>query len=419
MRTVFLFLLSALPLLSSELSDRLHLLADRATWERTAAIRPKVTPDALDQAIEAARAYYLNAQLPEGNFRYLLDCTTNQEYNDDNQVRQAGALWGLSRLCRERFTEATRRSLLLGLDFFLRNRKPYGKGGPLIITYKGARLVKTGTVALFCLALVDFLEGQERYLPAAQRQPYIDALATHLAFLRILELPDGSWRDSCNLQRPPSEQGKAECSPYYDGEALLAYLAAQRYFAARPQLKRPAGLDERIHFALPALLKKHVVDSLHPEGDGDRVKGFFQWGLMSCALYCEQNQGPVADLAFDGGLALAWWQIYGNRLDTRNGNTGYAIEGMVAAWRLSAARQRHAEAAAFREAIDATLARLMTWQVGGPFESLNPYLSHWKSRIPDRAQGGITAAADSGLIRIDTVQHQLHAMLLARKYLYR
>jgi hypothetical protein len=268
------------------------------------------------------------------------------------------------------------------------------------------------------MALLDFLEGQDKYLSEAQRKPYLDALYSNLQFLQSQELADGSWRAKYDLENPPTASD-TDASPYYDGESLLAYLTAEKYFAARPHLKAPAGLSQRIDYALPMLLKKYVAEPMQPGGDQNLTKGFFQWCLMSCALFCETRSGKLADMAADGAMALAWWQIYGNRIDGRTGNTGYAIEGLVSAWRIATARHLTAEAEVIRETIDIILGRLMTWQVGGPFEKLNPFLQHWKSRTPARAFGGITAGADSGYIRIDIVQHQVHAMILAREYIYK
>ncbi len=398
----------------SELKSR----ADVRTWEAAAAVRPQITPEALDAALEAARAYYLNQQLVQGNFLYALDIIDNTEDSDDNQVRQAGALWGLSNLNRERFTEDTRRGVLLGLDFWMRNQRMIPSIGTRAISYKGQRVVKTGTVALFCLALVDFLEGQEKYLSEEQRKPYQETLYNNMRFLQSLELADGSWRDAYDAEDPPVPGTPGKSSPYYDGESLLAYLTVAKYYAARPQVKAPAGIMKRVELALPLLLKRYVVESLRPDGNPNLTKGFFQWGLMSCALYCETHTGPDADMAAEAGLALAWWQIFGNRVHVRHGNTGYAIEGLVAAWRIATSRNLTAEAQRLREVIEDVLGRLMTWQVGGPFEHLNPFLQFWKSSIPKRAFGGITAACDNGYVRIDIVQHQVHAMLLARKYLW-
>ena len=57
------------------------------------------------------------------------------------------------------------------------------------------------------------------------------------------------------------------------------------------------------------------------------------------------------------------------------------------------------------------LSRLIGWQIGGPLQADNHFLSTHK--IDPKATGGIMDYADSGFIRIDVVQHQLHAMLMA------
>ena len=389
------------------------------TWKAAQERRPAITPEALDQAIEAASLYMMNEQYSAGNFRYAYDFTSNLEEEKDNQVRQAGALWSICNLNRDRFTENTRRSALLGLDFFLHNQRGLPDTDLVVVTYKAEKNIKTGTVALFCLALTDFLTGQERYLSAAQQEPFQTALANNLKFLKYQELPNGSWREDYELggMRLPDEFAPA--SPYFDGEALLAYLFAEKYYRAHPELTPPIPLKERILDALPKLLRRYTVECFAPGGDTDFTKGFFQWGAMSCGMASTLFADEATQaLCLDGVLALAWWQLYDHRLDVRNGNTGYAIEGLIPAYALAQKAGREQEASLLREAIVNTLSRLMTWQVGGPFEGFNPFLVSWKSKMPDRAYGGITSMADSGYIRIDIVQHQLHAMLMARKYLY-
>ena len=53
---------------------------------------PPLTREILLQSLEAARAYYLNQQKTDGNFKYLLDLSDGKTSDDDNQVRQAGAI---------------------------------------------------------------------------------------------------------------------------------------------------------------------------------------------------------------------------------------------------------------------------------------------------------------------------------------
>ncbi len=382
---------------------------------------PPLTAEALDEAIEAARVYYQNHQLPEGNFRYGLDLTDDIELDDDNAVRQAGALWGLSVLNRERFTESTRRAVLLGLDFFIRSMRPVRDGKLMVSTYQGQRRVKTGMVALVCLAITDFLDGQDRYLTDAQRAPYANALLRNLEFLQSMEMADGSWGEVYDHDVTAQEQeAMMDSSPYYDGEALLAYVTALRYFRSHPQFSAPAGMAQRVESALPRLMKKYAVDALQPDGDRDQAKGFYQWGAMASAVFCEDYpQSPSAAIAANGALALTWWQLFENQVEFREGNTGYAVEGLIAAWLIASRTGRHDEARTIRNGIGRILAKLLTWQVGTAAGDHNPFLAYWRGKgVSPRAFGGVLAARDSGYIRIDNVQHQLHAMLLARKYLF-
>ena len=54
-------------LLAGEIEEQLKKVAQDSYWE-TAVQRPVITRSNLIQAIEMARAYYLNHQNPDGNF---------------------------------------------------------------------------------------------------------------------------------------------------------------------------------------------------------------------------------------------------------------------------------------------------------------------------------------------------------------
>lgn len=389
---------------TADLSARLKPYLAPEYWQNLDVV-PTISREHLVTAIEAVRVYYLNQQFKDGNFLYAMDLSTGQFFDDDNQVRQAGALWGLSCLNRDRFTENTRRALLSGIDFFERNRKKT-PSGEMILAYPGEDVLKTGTVALFCLSLIEFLTGQEQFLPVQVRQRYEDMLDQQLAYLQSMELADGSWAGQYDL---PSGYREKVGSPYYDGEALLAYCRAARY------LKRDKLLV-RVHSALPLLIDKYTVKCWEPGGDSDLTKGFYQWSSMACAEIVEAGW-ENADLAGDAALAMAWWQIYENKLEVRGGNTAYALEGLIAAWRIAKVRGDLQSMERIRPVIERCLGRLMIWQVGGPFQKQNSYLNSLP-KVHPKAYGGITSALNSNIIRIDNVQHQLHAMLLALQYLY-
>ena len=367
---------------------------------------PPLTREILMQSLEAARAYYLNQQKTDGNFKYLLDISDGKTSDDDNQVRQAGAIWGLSCLNRDFFNEPTRRALLLGFDFFIQNIKTLPTGETVIV-YPGEKNLNSGTVALFCLALTDFLAGQDKYLDQNTKDKYRRILFTHLNFLRTMELDDGSWSRAYELS---SGIRKPISSSYYDGESLLAYCKAARLYNRK-------DLIRRINFALPRLIHRYTVQTWRPDGDQDLTKGFYQWGCMAFAEYVEAGWEPHAKLAADAAMALAWWQIDENQLEAKKANVAYAVEGLAATWRIAKMTKRQEEEKRLKSVIDNIMGKLILCQYKGPFMQYNPYLMSLKNVVPE-AYGGITAAPSSPCVRIDNVQHQVHATLLMLEHLY-
>lgn len=400
---------------------QLNHYADRENWLKThQAPLPVLTREALEESIEAAGMYLVNQQTSQGNFRYAYDLVSGEEDDSDNQVRQAGTLWSICNLNRHRFTEDTRRCAILGLDFFLRGQRGLPDADVITTTYKGQPVIRTGTVALFCLSLMDFLEGQERYLSEKQQEPFLRALENNLKFLHFQELPSGSWREEYELGGMRLPEDIAPVSPYFDGESLLAYMTAARFYQARPALQKPFDLEARCRLSLEELLKKYIIDAFALDGDTDGIRGFYQWGVMAClqAWNLFPEDPALRDIAWKGAMALSWWQIYGHRLESRQGNTAFAVEGLVAAAELARLAGADEQSKLLGATAVRILTRLMTWQVGGPFMDVNPFLAARRNSLPQKAFGGITSTQDTGYIRIDVVQHQLHAMLLAAEYLF-
>ena len=253
------------------LGEYLQKLSEESYWLK-AAERPEITRTNLIQAIEMARAYYLNHQKVDGNFIYAMDISNGEMIDKDNQVRQAGALWGLACLNRDRFNEPNRRALLLGIDFFASRVAPLQNGEKCFI-YPNDSTINTGTVALFALTLIEYLHGQKNFIDEKLRQKYTELLDIHLSFLRSMEMEDGSWAHNYN---PEANTKPFNSSPYYDGEALLAYCKAARY------LDR-TDLMDRINSAIPKLIAKYTVKAWEKELESEEAKGFYQWGCMAFA----------------------------------------------------------------------------------------------------------------------------------------
>jgi hypothetical protein len=381
----------------------IHTRAARAYWTELTTPPPLTRKD-LVESIEAARVYFLNQQLPEGNFTYGLNVLENTPVKDDNQVRQAGAVWGLSSLGRDRHTQATRHGVVRGLDFFFRCSQPL-KLGRIAPVYPGADEISTGTVALVSLAIVELCRGEDDYLTATGRGLYDTWLDTYLQYLQHIELDTGGWgkRYLVTLnERDP------ESSPYFDGETLLLYCKAARYMGRKELIPKIERLG-------PLLAERYTVAAWQADPTSDDTKGFCQWGCMAFAEHVEAGW-QNADVTGDAAMALAWWLIYRHEIETRRGNTGYAVEGLLGAYRVARQRGDAESMQILRGVCERLLSRLISWQIGGPQQDRNHFLT--TNRIDPRATGGILSGEEAGFVRIDVVQHQVHAMLMALELLF-
>ena len=392
-------------LLAGEVESTLRKVAQDEFWDLSTRT-PEITRTTLIQAIEMARAYFINHQKTSGNFIYSLDIANGDIIDKDNQVRQAGALWGLSSLNRDRFNEPTRRAVILGIDFFSSNVTTL-RTGEKVFSYPNMDHVDTGAVALYCLSIMEFLRGQSKFLDEKTKKKYKDILDMHIEYLRSMELEDGSWGRTTNIIVSLRDTTP---SPYYDGEALLAYCKAARYFDRKDLL-------ERINYALPRLARRYTYGAWKTEDGNDLTKGFCQWGSMACAEYVEAGFEPHRQLAADLSYALSKWLLYINQIEYRSGNTAYAVEGLMGSFRVAKALDDKKEMEKFKGASLKIMSNLMTWQYKGPFTKFNPMLSALKTPVKG-ADGGITYAKNSTMVRIDVVQHQLHAMLLMLEHLF-
>ena len=178
--------------------------------------------DLLEHSLELGTSFLLQNQKAEGNFQYEYNFVKRRYDPRDSQVRQAGALWGLSLIHQNKPREATSDALVKGFEFFFEHSKETSKGA-LYIVYPGDRTGRTGTVALMALALIDFLRSDDSI---AEHPEYKAALVKYLDFLISLRLDNGHFSKSYDYQ---TGWGEAGPSPYFDGEILLALAKAQNY----------------------------------------------------------------------------------------------------------------------------------------------------------------------------------------------
>ncbi len=355
----------------------------------------------LDRSLELGAGFLLAHQTPEGRFNYEYDWRRRTLSPGDNQVRQAGATWGLALLHQETRQPELAAALDRALAFWQGQTRVRSSGSHYLV-YPGDRQGSTGTVALVALALIERLRaGGLDETQAQARQAQLDGL---LAFLLEARRDDGLWQRSYDHGDGAPRGG---ASPYFDGEALLALARAARHLGR-------ADLVPVIMESAEAGYREHVVQALRIDPDSAETKGYYQWSSMAFYEIARSDwpgHEPYARRVFD----LADWMIDVHRTLDRTRNTGYAQEGILHALDL-ARRQGDEQRVGFYACVaDTALAKLTSWQVGHPRG--NQHVAEFGGSDP-LALGGIQNHAVESTLRIDVAQHQMHAVLLARRFAY-
>ncbi len=358
--------------------------------------KPQLSRALLDRSLALGTGFLLNNQRRAGNFEYQYDWQARRYASEDNQVRQAGAAWGLALIHQDSPSPRVAAALDRALRFFYQHSRLTTDGRRYIV-YPGAELGALGTVALVALAHIETLRAAHEPRPALRR-----ALGEYLAFVVSARRKQGLFHATYDHD---DGHPYGSPSPYFDGESLLALVKASK-FLGRTDLRGLALREAEAGHRL------NVVQARTRDADSKTTKGYYQWSSMA---YFElaTSHWPGSQGYGDRLIELADWMIDTHRTLQRQRNTAYAYEGIVLAYAIARSRGDRAHVQKLGCTIEQGLGRLTSWQVGSP--SANAYVAQASSGDP-RALGGVqNHAAEPGL-RIDVAQHQMHAVLLARRH---
>ncbi len=362
---------------------------------------PRLTRTILDASLDLGRSYLLNSQRKAGNFIYEFDFVSEKEIPGDSQVRQAGSAWGLALIHQDRPSVDVARAVGDALAFF-RKHSRVTEDGRRYVVYPNERVGSTGTMALVVLAHIDFLRSDGDIPNRKQLTADRDA---YLRFLLSLRMPDGHFHQRYSIE---DGAGKGGSSPYFDGESLLAMARAARYSGYH-------ALKDVVLESAEVMHRDFVERALARDPDSATTKGFYQWGTMSFyEIFGADWSGT--EVWAKRSIALAHWMIDVHHTLTRRRNTAYAQEGIITAWELARLTNDAAAQETFARVVDRGLFKLSTWQVDSKIA--NRFLRQHPTDDP-RAVGGVMNAKNDPVLRIDVTQHQMHAVILARRFIYR
>ena len=372
---------------------------------------PFLTPEILNTSLTLGSKFLENNQKPAGNFNYEYDFETKEFATGDNQVRQAGALWGIALIFAYNQDPNLQKALDKSLEFFFKFTKEGNAPGSRAIFYKNDVVCKTGTVALVSLGIIEYLLTEKAGLIKIEdsyRKKLEYNLRGYIQHLLSLQLKNGHFADSFTSHKKVKFHSK-KYNPYADGEVLLMLIKAAKYLGYE-QLK-PVFEDSALLIA-----KHYTMDQWPKDPDSNLTKGFYQWSSMAFWEYQDAGWNN-AEYYGDYVENMAWWMIFTHRTLQRTRNTAYAYEGIIYAYEIANSENNESARNTLAFTIDRGLTKLTSWQVGGPLESKNKFLSSFK-KFPKIAIGGIMNHRKEPLLRIDVTQHQMHAVILALKYRY-
>ncbi|GAB0491613.1 hypothetical protein MMPV_002867 [Pyropia vietnamensis] len=352
----------------------------------------------------------------------------------------------------------TAAAALSALDWWAAHAATAADGTTRWVAFPGEPVGELGAVALVALAHVELLRSGVVVEMATVARLRV-ALSQYLAFLLAARRPNGVGFYS--LYDTASGVPSGDASPYYDGEALLALVKAAKYLGVIPPAT--TGGVAVLTAVADACHAAHVVGPVAAavRGDAAETKGYYQWGSMvnyelatwaggrapSAATPLSPSGDPPRGAPAAGlppGLPaaaravygrwlvdLATWVVEVHKVAHRRRNTGYAAEGLVHAYAYAASADGAAAGLAHRAqpigcAVDAVLAKLTTWQVGHTWANAaivagGGGVRGGRGGAPRPASalagwGGIQNHPTESGLRVDTTQHQLHAVLLALRY---
>lgn len=377
---------------------------------------PMLTREVLLESLRLGCTNIAENQNLAGNFNYQYDFVARVLDTQDNDVRQGGALWGIS-LCYQydpsnlQYKAAVEK----GLQFFMDHSVKGFTDDMILVRYPDdeAKKSTTGTNALFGLAMIEYLRTVETTKGDTASSEIVSqvriVLRKLIAHLLYMQRPDKHFSVGFSFEL---DQKVNSSSPYFDGEVMLCLTKAAKYIDGFTEL---VTIIEATAFVLA---KAYSIDAWVEESDqdSDSTKGFYQWGSMFLTEYY-QSRWANFELAGDFVVALGHWILEVHHVLQRNRNTGYAFEGIISAYDIAKTRNLADVLPYFERAIDRGLYKLTTWQVGGPLAKENEFLQNHPTD-EGIAIGGIMNAKNLSPLRIDTTQHQMHALIMALDSVY-
>lgn len=281
-----------------ELTRTLHAIQAYIA-RATGAHESSLTKDELRTSIRAGVEWIKNAQEENGHFRYEYFPYEDTYSNDDNIVRQTGALYALGEILRrsEGDTLKVRSTMKRAFSYVEQHTQTYE------IANETRACVVLNDVSMRCslgatsLALVGMLAYVEKY--PAEESAYEDRIDAYRTYILSMQKPSGGFRDSFTIG---SSRIRNTESPFSNGEAMLALVRSlmhtedtktQSAIDLAFQYLKTQTYDSNLYLWMMAALRD--LDAHSPQSEyKEYAKSFTLWRIEKAKSLTDRTRNYCA-----------------------------------------------------------------------------------------------------------------------------
>lgn len=291
--------------LTADAVDTLHTqlsaISDYITRTFAPEDQTSLTNSELRAIVSLGSVWLINAQEENGHFRYEYAPYDDEYAEDDNIVRQAGALYELGEIARrdEEDTLKTAEAIERAMDYFeaLTREDIYNDMIFSCITINSvSNRCKLGATSLALSGLLGYLEQNPDRIPEYQARA-----ESYISYILAMKKPNAGFRNKYRIGE--SAQSEAESS-FSNGEALLALV---RYYQLNPHEDIKEAIDETFAYLrdepydtalylwiMAALKDMKVLWSGESETYATYTRAFTDWRIDSVLRFRNTNKNLCA-----------------------------------------------------------------------------------------------------------------------------
>ena len=365
-----------------------HAALSREVWriqtQKNPSLLKPLSGAQIDEIIDGSIQWLTRAQERSGHFKYEYAPYEDIYIQDDNIVRQAGALYALGEIAHRDTKgvydlKTTMRRSIRYFESLSEEGEYNGKKFRCITDGSGNHVCKLGATSLALAGILGFVEGYPGY-----ERTYQPLISDYVNFILAMKTETKGFRNLFNTAK--TNQSDKESS-FSNGEALLALV---RYHQSHPDKRIKAVIDDTFEY-------------LESEVPFDTA--LYLWAM---AALKDLHQEDQREEYFKYVKAYTDWRIQSvSHLQNTSHNLCAYIEGIISAYSILASELNEPELMKYENEIDRWLSKSSQLQLGtqNKVRYTGETPSFIKIKDMEQALGGFLTGQSELTQRIDFTQH--------------